>query len=248
MTRSIPARAGKPGGWVAGGVVVAVYPRPCGEAPPSGPHPQMIEGLSPPVRGSRDECHELWVKLGSIPARAGKPTTVGSGSSQTKVYPRPCGEAGARARDDLITTGLSPPVRGSLHELTMGTDRPGSIPARAGKPGRGLSPPVRGSRKEAIAARRSVGSIPARAGKPKVLRMISAGFQVYPRPCGEAASGDPARSPFQGLSPPVRGSLLFLTTLAITFGSIPARAGKPQDMRHVASHPEGLSPPVRGSL
>ena len=50
--RSIPARAGKPQAWGIAGILLRVYPRPCGETRAVIPHGRLHEGLSPPVRGN----------------------------------------------------------------------------------------------------------------------------------------------------------------------------------------------------
>ena len=156
---------------------------------------QIIEGLSPPVRGSPDRNLVALHPDGSIPARAGEPGLGMAWLTRLEVYPRPCGGAPEPDQNDLHHAGLSPPVRGS----PPGERRPrvcrGSIPARAGEPFQsllmagkeavyprpcggappspdmydsteGLSPPVRGSRGSAPRQRREPGSIPARAGEP----------------------------------------------------------------------------------
>ena len=174
-----------------------------------------ISGLSPPVRGSLSAKSSTDHEQRSIPARAGEPRTGDPTASFSGVYPRPCGGAVAQWWAGLITTGLSPPVRGSqtVKIQNLLVDR--SIPARAGEPERetgvgrqspvyprpcggaphpsrprqgrsGLSPPVRGSLQTLEPIIGLLRSIPARAGEPLDLVAATDPAGVYPRPCGGA--------------------------------------------------------------
>jgi len=91
-------------------------------------------GLSPRVRGSRRA--KLWfpVPAGSIPARAGEPTTEIDLPMPNGVYPRACGGAPSHQKRLLSKSGLSPRVRGSPNPNDLGDRHEGSIPARAGEP------------------------------------------------------------------------------------------------------------------
>ena len=230
--RSIPARAGEPNRY---GIV---YPRPCGGAGKDVHLTGFGKGLSPPVRGSRYAAAiARSLEQRSIPARAGEPR---GGSSPAKR-----------------SMGLSPPVRGSpLAALGLHVGH-GSIPARAGEPGRvfrrspprrvyprpcggaagrshaergwrGLSPPVRGSRRSCCSGPgNGVRSIPARAGEPRVRASNGAGPWVYPRPCGGAGISLAIVGVLAGLSPPVRGSPRSPWRRGTRRRSIPARAGEP---------------------
>ena len=74
----------------------------------------------------------------------------------------------------------------------------------------GLSPPTRGSLLAVVALHTLEGSIPAHAGEPVAVGPEMDLEQVYPRPRGGAS---PPRMPVlddTGLSPPTRGSLLWL--------------------------------------
>ena len=139
---SIPACAGKPSGrrGKALPIVSRVYPRVCGEALDDSPdasaiaaaevYPRVcgeawfyacdskqIMGLSPRVRGSRDEGTRDVVSVGSIPACAGKPIGPGRRMGGFGVYPRVCGEALIAGPDEDEIEGLSPRVRGSLCQI-----------------------------------------------------------------------------------------------------------------------------------
>ena len=57
-----------------------------------------------------------------------------SGSTWTRVYPRPCGGALLGFVVFSPISGLSPPVRGSLGGVHLPVTDERSIPARAGEP------------------------------------------------------------------------------------------------------------------
>ena len=174
---------------------------------------------------------------GSIPARAGEPARRTRGGPSSAVYPRPCGGAAQQATRTMRARGLSPPVRGSHGAPCRDQGATGSIPARAGEPRTrdgvfhnrgvyprpcggaklppsvrpdhvGLSPPVRGSLADSRRAMALQRSIPARAGEPTIVAGSAYPEAVYPRPCGGARGSGPKTSVREGLSPPVRGSLL----------------------------------------
>ena len=198
-SRSIPARAGEPGPSPRLTPLSRVYPRPCGGAPIRRDRQLRIRGLSPPVRGSPAKARTASSARGSIPARAGEPTSASSRWVPTTVYPRPCGGARTGRCPVCDESGLSPPVRGSQADHVRPLDIGGSIPARAGEPRirwlnlldwrvyprpcggafriifpvcswSGLSPPVRGSLFNRDLNCTVVGSIPARAGEPRFVR------------------------------------------------------------------------------
>ncbi len=214
------------------------------------------QGLSPHVRGSRDQLPDQSARNGSIPARAGEPFARRKARSERRVYPRTCGGALSDFTISGLSTGLSPHVRGSpRREGRRGRDQ-GSIPARAGEPTSrrsihlvlrvyprtcggasvcaappglplGLSPHVRGSLWRYRQPRLIGGSIPARAGEPALHVFSLSMRRVYPRTCGGAASLDLSCALMAGLSPHVRGSLVQEMISGAISGSIPARAGEP---------------------
>ena len=195
----------------------------------------VVEGLSPPTRGSRPVGGPGRAAVGSIPAHAGKPARSGTGDSGPGVYPRPRGEALEHRVARSIRPGLSPPTRGSRNPCRLRGGLRRSIPAHAGKPTwcwpsstmrgvyprprgearrgggaggrrRGLSPPTRGSHALRDGTVRAGGSIPAHAGKPRQDRTVHPHRAVYPRPRGEAGGRRTFSEPGAGLSPPTRGS------------------------------------------
>ena len=77
----------------------------------------MLDGSSPRVRGKPDKRHELRVRDGLIPARAGKTqgnAGVGGGDG---AHPRACGENCAGQFFYHVDKGSSPRVRGKLRPL-----------------------------------------------------------------------------------------------------------------------------------
>ena len=153
-------------------------------------------------------------------------------------------------------SGLSPRVRGNPEYPVVGIVGDGSIPARAGEPGRtshplppqpvypracggtldtrlhshrqrGLSPRVRGNRGNQVCQDGIPGSIPARAGEPPCGPTVAGSCKVYPRACGGTQSALIHRGYELGLSPRVRGNRHSWSTTAMLNRSIPARAGEP---------------------
>ena len=71
--RSIPACAGEPTDGVIQSISYMVYPRVCGGTNCDGRHFTILPGLSPRVRGNRDDELLALQGIGSIPACAGEP-------------------------------------------------------------------------------------------------------------------------------------------------------------------------------
>ena len=176
-------------------MLAGVYPRGCGGADLPGCSGLWRRGLSPRVRGSRQELRCNRLTVGSIPAGAGEPFAHLLFLPFLRVYPRGCGGARKSRLQYAGIGGLSPRVRGSQDEARRPRQDVGSIPAGAGEPvspapietldkvyprgcggatitpayifpSVGLSPRVRGSRDQARVLRHRAGSIPAAAGEP----------------------------------------------------------------------------------
>ena len=210
---SIPARAGEPARHAPAAPGRPVYPRACGGTPWWALAAAALTGLSPRVRGNLRRVHPGAHGRGSIPARAGEPTSSVASSTGSSVYPRACGGTFTMPLTAPPRNGLSPRVRGNRPGVPerLGCQR--SIPARAGEPRGtappararpvypracggtpvwtascpcppGLSPRVRGNRRALVDARVAGGSIPARAGEPRSTSSIPSGRRVYPRACG----------------------------------------------------------------
>ncbi len=193
--RSIPACAGEPirsSSLCCGG---SVYPRVCGGTSQVDALSLPEAGLSPRVRGNQRGRARTPPRPRSIPACAGEPCwSRGLGQLQ-RVYPRVCGGTCFGFVFALLSSGLSPRVRGNQIRVAHKGKAMRSIPACAGEPPvmqlgttpqkvyprvcggtaaageasvspKGLSPRVRGNHRRHPADRRPDGSIPACAGEP----------------------------------------------------------------------------------
>ena len=195
----------------------------------------MRQGLSPHGRGNRQPGHRDLPRHGSIPARAGKPSSLSLDRNRPWVYPRTGGETFLDVGQVFLIEGLSPHGRGNRGHRILRAQQRGSIPARAGKPflgdiqgveagvyprtggethttiflmrtHLGLSPHGRGNHLVQGAAVQGPGSIPARAGKPFLEYVWSCLLKVYPRTGGETACGRASGTYTAGLSPHGRGN------------------------------------------
>ena len=262
VSRSIPARAGEPGGGTSSPRLVRVYPRTGGGTGNAGNVADLLQGLSPHGRGNH--AIQLW-SVGwqrSIPARAGEPPTTSSPHPERGVYPRTGGGTMSFCRFTAFPKGLSPHGRGNRPRLPAGQDVVRSIPARAGEPravlrgarqervyprtgggtdmtprdwplDAGLSPHGRGNPTSALSDHVKSGSIPARAGEPALVPGIALDQRVYPRTGGGTSNRDLTMRLAWGLSPHGRGNPGPVSSAGRRAGSIPARAGEP---------PRGSSP------
>ena len=253
---SIPARAGEPEsrGWSC--CRRWVYPRACGGTEYIEYVESIYTGLSPRVRGNRAGRTVPRNGSGSIPARAGEPSTSNMSKASTPVYPRACGGTVPGAQYPEMEVGLSPRVRGNRVHRICRKHLHRSIPARAGEPCRahstpkwkwvypracggtraddtrlspvnGLSPRVRGNPTGNAAYQGAERSIPARAGEPQAQQRLQGTHEVYPRACGGTWSFRSFDRVAKGLSPRVRGNRARRYRSGSRGGSIPARAGEP---------------------
>ena len=193
--RSIPARAGEPRPSGTSATRSRVYPRACGGTRLL-PAPGGLDlGLSPRVRGNPRDLGRGHALRGSIPARAGEPSSSRLRGLCVWVYPRACGGTALVGSPTDTARGLSPRVRGNRIDVRPDRRGIGSIPARAGEPGCrasfswaprvypracggthdqipqvmrdwGLSPRVRGNLRRKRERKIPYRSIPARAGEP----------------------------------------------------------------------------------
>ena len=188
-------------------------PRACGGTYPNTSLKRHCVGLSPRVRGNRAFRRLRLFRSRSIPARAGEPAQQPQRDQAVLLYPRACGGTGRQTLYPGNAVGLSPRVRGNLHQLEDYRLDTRSIPARAGEPPvtvslsacervypracggtkyihhaanaiNGLSPRVRGNLMLYAPILARVRSIPARAGEPARRRRLSHWSRVYPRACG----------------------------------------------------------------
>ena len=214
---------------------IAVYPRMYGETGAQRVRHQLLQGLSPHVRGNRYGSGTADRGAGSIPACTGKPIQRPLRPSRRRVYPRMYGETTIGYCGEDLTEGLSPHVRGNLELARYHLQDLGSIPACTGKPPSsaagatpgwvyprmygetslkravwsvtgGLSPHVRGNREHAHPQRVAARSIPACTGKPSGTPSFGRCPRVYPRMYGETFDGPVKECTVKGLSPHVRGN------------------------------------------
>ena len=213
-------------------------------------------GLSPRVRGNHHEIDGFPRQRGSIPACAGEPIVPLDAGSGLWVYPRVCGGTVVASSKYMVTSGLSPRVRGNQVTLGGETMTKRSIPACAGEPQRvwarmgvhevyprvcggtlmapvtarpieGLSPRVRGNLNGPCHSAPHRRSIPACAGEPCACRARRCRVTVYPRVCGGTEPEPNAERSPMGLSPRVRGNPPENMIVLFPLGSIPACAGEP---------------------
>ena len=253
---SIPASAGQPPWYISPSYPLAVYPRECGATLVRVPHPALLDGLSPRVRGNLNCTGFRAMPPGSIPASAGQPKPRYSPGGLRWVYPRECGATHSHCDRVGNYGGLSPRVRGNRRTGDVVCERHGSIPASAGQPtqagdssgamtvyprecgatwsrydvkkdGSGLSPRVRGNPFQGRVHDAMDRSIPASAGQPRHSRPICGNERVYPRECGATSLILRINVPVGGLSPRVRGNRNGKSIFNHYGRSIPASAGEP---------------------
>ena len=252
--RFIPARAGNRGTQRRFRIDTPVHPRPCGEQHSLHPWAKYSFGSSPPVRGTEAQFYRYRDFFRFIPARAGNSNCLPVMVIIISVHPRPCGEQSYDCRFCPVSTGSSPPVRGTDHQRSAPALLCRFIPARAGnshasgpkyrraavhprpcgeqvRRGCGIytlvgsSPPVRGTADGNTAAVSDRRFIPARAGNSNGLLLRKVYETVHPRPCGEQLNLFDGHFSSSGSSPPVRGTVLLSGASFTLLRFIPARAG-----------------------
>ena len=236
----IPACAGQPAPRDAPHLFHKAYPRVCGATITSGTTMGWSEGLSPRVRGNHRKSATADVGIGPIPACAGQPGHGTVHCPAPRAYPRVCGATCRLLAAFYGFRGLSPRVRGNHEPRADKRSASGPIPACAGQPltrrgtpitrtayprvcgatGRksqtglsllGLSPRVRGNLLIELLFCGFDGPIPACAGQPFIAWGGEAQRGAYPRVCGATFQCRRSGWFLLGLSPRVRGNLLYLT-------------------------------------
>ena len=113
-----------------------VHPHACGRTSPAEPAGPTIPGPSPRVQGNLILKRSAAIDRGSIPARAGEPPTSSRDCPRVQVHPRACGGADWPEELTMTPSGPSPRVQGNRPGVARSLGADGSIPARAGEPGR----------------------------------------------------------------------------------------------------------------
>ena len=111
--RSIPACAGEPSAGTRPSRPGRVYPRVCGGTKLMEKDPELLDGLSPRVRGNRPCRPRRGCRTRSIPACAGEPSGLAQQQQTLGVYPRVCGGTSVSSSQCREGGGLSPRVRGN---------------------------------------------------------------------------------------------------------------------------------------
>ena len=129
----IPAHAGKT--CIAGNAVLTVgaHPRSRGENGRLHGLDEEGAGSSPLTRGKPRRASPTASCTGLIPAHAGKTTTPAANPASSTAHPRSRGENIISESVQLGSKGSSPLTRGKRDNLGRQFDRPGLIPAHAGK-------------------------------------------------------------------------------------------------------------------
>ena len=198
---------------------------------------------------------ECSFRAGLIPACAGKTCRVARVPRRTGAHPRVCGENSVPGLARERGFGSSPRVRGKPRPPRERPQRPGLIPACAGKTplsgamrytsqahprvcgenftfrvpdlrGRGSSPRVRGKPTKDGTTAAYQRLIPACAGKTTRAPCKNSGSPAHPRVCGENPRHRRAALLRGSSSPRVRGKRIAGGPHAPARGLIPACAGK----------------------
>ena len=232
--RLIPACAGKTGTASQQQRHQQAHPRVCGENPPRTPRPEASAGSSPRVRGKPSAWYSPLLRVGLIPACAGKTPAPDTTTHPHPAHPRVCGENLSRPIVWIAGFGSSPRVRGKLVRAQRAQRHRGLIPACAGKTlptavaapmsqahprvcgenpdttvgdlvAWGSSPRVRGKRGRRVARLGQARLIPACAGKTSSIGYSTASCTAHPRVCGENQDDGGGGHGGEGSSPRVRG-------------------------------------------
>ena len=188
------------------------------------------------------------------PRSHGKTRWSGWAGGSRRAHPRSRGENNGGTGGGAGMLGSSPLTRGKRAPSGDTGQRPGLIPAHAGKTGSRscrlrpstAHPHSCGENVRLPSVLRGAGLIPAHAGKTSCSSPSRPSTRAHPRSRGETLTERELVVPTLGSSPLTRGKLLDLAGRARDRGLIPAHAGK---TRHVASairRIEGSSPLTRG--
>ena len=212
-------------------------------------------GSSPLTRGKRRLREAEGFEARLIPAHAGKTLVRLTGDTHVRAHPRSRGENRQSQHARIGIHGSSPLTRGKRHPPRRGHERPGLIPAHAGKtPARGhqcstrrahprsrgenpyaasndqdpkgSSPLTRGKQCGLARPRDADGLIPAHAGKTPARGHQCSTRRAHPRSRGENPYAASNDQDPKGSSPLTRGKQCGLARPRDADGLIPAHAGK----------------------
>ena len=252
--RLIPAHAGKTHLGQRRGFSSRAHPRSRGENAPPRRGVSSTVGSSPLTRGKLSGGVVRRVRIGLIPAHAGKTSSASWRLTAWAAHPRSRGENVFGELEANRLGGSSPLTRGKqcCHRHALGTER--LIPAHAGKTlgrrratrARRAHPRSRGENPGCDTVRpRTAGSSPLTRGKRSGLRARALRRRLIPAHAGKTRCQRRSRDPDRA-HPRSRGENERDVSLAAGFGgSSPLTRGKRQARRHEA-HPRGLIPAHAG--
>ena len=133
QARLIPAHAGKTRRWGPPRWAGGAHPRSRGENLPEAEKFERWVGSSPLTRGKQRRWRVKAVRVGLIPAHAGKTDVFYCESVVVGAHPRSRGENYGDSPEELAYRGSSPLTRGKLLDEVLGFEDCRLIPAHAGK-------------------------------------------------------------------------------------------------------------------
>ena len=230
----IPAHAGKTASDAPLVTVTRAHPRSRGENLNHARNTREDGGSSPLTRGKLTSPDEQLIKLGLIPAHAGKTLCSDSYPASKRAHPRSRGENRGATGASWPPAGSSPLTRGKQDTQTNDAAVAGLIPAHAGKTAKhlqgtdecrahprsrgengsvdlhikedaGSSPLTRGKRRLRRGRAQRHGLIPAHAGKTRRGLGGRRTSRAHPRSRGENRGPDEPSRPQWGSSPLTRG-------------------------------------------
>ena len=233
--RLIPAHAGKTTQGRRVMDTTAAHPRSRGENCRPSRRAVTTGGSSPLTRGKRTHSSARPTRVRLIPAHAGKTPRREAAALSRSAHPRSRGENLAMGSNACVAGGSSPLTRGKPPLRPLAHRRIRLIPAHAGKTYTALKPTGLieahpRSRGENALARLGRGGmrwlIPAHAGKTPWRMLLRLGRWAHPRSRGENLGPSFVGCSRTGSSPLTRGKQWSGCSLCVSFGLIPAHAGK----------------------
>ena len=251
----IPAHAGKTEDARRATKPARAHPRSRGENASDGVGLGWPGGSSPLTRGKLTVIVSLLIRMGLIPAHAGKTARTHTSPAPKRAHPRSRGENNFEINPGWQALGSSPLTRGKPNDTSTVAHNTRLIPAHAGKthalvvshrsPGAhprsrgenhrmksvaaslmGSSPLTRGKLLRRDNRRHVRGLIPAHAGKTIRRTRSRTKVGAHPRSRGENGHGRGEPVNQAGSSPLTRGKRVDEQAANVRPGLIPAHAGK----------------------
>jgi hypothetical protein len=199
-----------------------------------------MQGPSPRGRGNQALSVSPEDAQGAIPAWAGEPPIICSGTGVRRGHPRVGGGTHTMMWMFCRYRGPSPRGRGNPRQTVPQPRFRGAIPAWAGEPGerrqtrlhdRGHPRVGGGTRRRIVSDISGRGPSPRGRGNPKGGRHAGPDPGAIPAWAGEPAIGTTAVVTMSGPSPRGRGNLTWWEMCPAPLGAIPAWAGEPATRR-----------------